>query len=121
AGVRAPQAESEPALPVQCFNTLSSLISEDSTQAETFLDELSKVYRYLLRTNENGMSTVEKEVNFIQSYYQLLKTRHGEGFSMDVQIDPIYLYYELPALSLQLLVENAVKHNVVSRQQPMSV
>jgi LytS/YehU family sensor histidine kinase len=40
---------------------------------------------------------------------------------MDMQIDPIYLYYELPALSLQLLVENAVKHNVVSRQQPMSV
>ncbi len=104
-----------------CFNTLSSLISEDKTQAETFLDELSKVYRYLLRNNENGMSTVEKEVNFIQSYYQLLKTRHGEGFSMDVQIDPMYLYYELPALSLQLLVENAVKHNVVSRQQPMAV
>ncbi|MBO9154812.1 sensor histidine kinase [Chitinophaga sp. GCM10012297] len=104
-----------------CFNTLSSLISEDKEQAETFLDELSKVYRYLLRNNENGMSTVEKEVNFIQSYYQLLKTRHGEGFSMDVQIDPVYMQYELPALSLQLLVENAVKHNVVSRQKPIAV
>lgn len=104
-----------------CFNTLSSLISEDKAQAETFLDELSKVYRYLLRNNESGMSTVEKEVNFIQSYYQLLKTRHGEGFSMDVRIDPAYLHYELPALSLQLLVENAVKHNVVSRQKPIAV
>lgn len=104
-----------------CFNTLSSLISEDKKMAEEFLDELSKVYRYLLRNNESGMSTVEKEVNFIQSYYQLLKTRHGESFQMHVKIDAAFLQYELPALSLQLLVENAVKHNVVSKQEPITI
>ncbi|WP_173003135.1 sensor histidine kinase [Chitinophaga sp. SYP-B3965] len=104
-----------------CFNTLSSLITEDKKMAEEFLDELSKVYRYLLRNNESGMSTVEQEVNFIQSYYQLLKTRHGDSFQMYVKIAPGFMSYELPALSLQLLVENAVKHNVVSKQEPIAI
>ena len=62
-----------------CFNTLSSLITEDKDRAERFLDELSKVYRYLLRNNEDGMSSLENELKFIQSYFQLLKTRHGEA------------------------------------------
>ena len=102
-----------------CFNTLSSLIEEDKKEAEHFLDELSKVYRYLLRNNEEGISTVEKEVKFIQSYYELLRTRYGEGLQLSIEIDQRYYPYQLPTLSLQLLVENAVKHNIVSRQQPL--
>jgi sensor histidine kinase YesM len=102
-----------------CFNTLSSLIEEDKKEAEHFLDELSKVYRYLLRNNEEGISTVEKEVKFIQSYYELLRTRYGEGLQLSIEIDRRYYPYQLPTLSLQLLVENAVKHNIVSRQQPL--
>jgi two-component system LytT family sensor kinase len=104
-----------------CFNTLSSLISEDPKQAEKFLDELSKVYRYLLRSNEDGLSTLQNELKFIQSYYQLLKTRHGEGIQLQMEVDKRYDPYLLPSLSLQLLVENAVKHNVVSRQQPLVI
>jgi two-component system, LytTR family, sensor kinase len=104
-----------------CFNTLSSLIEVDRKQAEMFLDELSKVYRYLLRNNEDGISTVENEVKFINSYYQLLKTRYGDGLSMNIEIDKRYYPYLLPSLSLQLLVENAVKHNIVSKQQPLVV
>ncbi len=103
------------------FNTLSSLISEDRNQAEKFLDELSKVYRYLLRNNESGMSTVEQETKFIQSYARLLQTRHGDGFRMEVRIDPSLKDKEIPSLSLQLLVENAVKHNIVSKTQPVHV
>ena len=53
-----------------CFNTLSSLISEDKTKAEAFLNELSKVYRYLLQNNEDGLSTLQSEVQFVQSYYK---------------------------------------------------
>ena len=104
-----------------CFNTLSSLITEDKEKAENFLDELSKVYRYLLRNNESGMSTVEQEVNFIRSYAKLLQTRHGEAFILNLDIDNKYKEFELPSLSLQLLVENAVKHNVVSKQSPIRV
>lgn len=103
------------------FNTLSSLISEDKVQAEKFLDELSKVYRYLLRNNESGMSTVEQEAKFIQSYAQLLRTRFGEGFKLETNIDPSVKDREIPSLSLQLLVENAVKHNIITKQQPVKV
>ena len=104
-----------------CFNTLSSLISENKELAEKFLDELSKVYRYLLRNNEDGMSTVESEMKFIHSYFQLMRTRHGEGINMNMRIDKKYYSYLVPSLSLQLLVENAVKHNVVSRRSPLSI
>ncbi len=104
-----------------CFNTLSSLINEDSSKAEAFLNELSKVYRYLLRNNEDGLSTLENELRFIQSYYVLLNTRYGDAIQLQVETDPTYGGYLLPSLSLQLLVENAVKHNVVSKQQPLVI
>jgi LytS/YehU family sensor histidine kinase len=104
-----------------CFNTLSSLISEDPGQAVKFLDELSKVYRYLLRSNEEGLTTLKSELQFIRSYFQLLKSRYGNAVEMDIEVDRKYENYLLPSLSLQLLVENAVKHNIVSRQLPLVI
>lgn len=104
-----------------CFNTLSSLISEDKKKAETFLDELSKVYRYLMRNNTDGLSTLEQELRFIRSYYRLLQTRYGEGIQLNIETDKRYDQYILPSLSLQLLVENAVKHNIVLKRSPLIV
>lgn len=104
-----------------CFNTLSSLISEDKAQADAFLNELSKVYRYLLRSNEDGLSMLQDELNFIKSYYKLLKTRHGDAILLQVEVDKKYYKYLLPSLSLQLLVENAVKHNIVSKSNPLLI
>lgn len=104
-----------------CFNTLSSLISEDKPRAEAFLNELSKVYRYLLQNNEDGLSTLQNEVQFVQSYYRLLQTRHGEAVQLNIQIDKRYELYLLPSMSLQLLIENVVKHNVVSKSIPLEI
>ena len=104
-----------------CFNTLSSLISEDRQKAEAFLNELSKVYRYLLRNNEDGLSTVDNEIKFIRSYFGLLRTRHGEALQMTIEIDKRYHSYLLPSLTLQLLVENVVKHNMLSRSYPLVI
>ena len=104
-----------------CFNTLSSLISEDPKQAEKFLNELSKVYRYLLKSNQDGLTTLQLEIRFIESYFQLLRTRYGEAVHLQLEIDKKYEKYLLPSLSLQLLVENAVKHNVLSRSQPLII
>jgi len=104
-----------------CFNTLSSLISEDTKQAEVFLDELSKVYRYLLRNNEDGLSSLQTEIKFIQSYYRLLRTRHGEAVQLSIETDKKYDQYMLPSLSLQMLVGNAVKHNVLSKNKPLMI
>jgi sensor histidine kinase YesM len=104
-----------------CFNTLSSLISDDKTKAEAFLNELSKVYRYLLRNNEDGLSTLQSEVQFVQSYYRLLQTRHGDAVQLNIEIDKRYDLYLLPSMSLQLLIENVVKHNVVSKSAPLEI
>ena len=67
------------------------------------------------------MSTVEEEIKFIESYGRLLKTRHSESLHFAVHVDPKYNCYLLPSLSLQLLVENAVKHNAMSRLQPVTI
>lgn len=104
-----------------CFNALSSLISEEPEKAEKFLDELSKVYRYLLRSNESGLSTLTHELQFIRSYIELLKTRYGNAIEFQIETDKRYDNYLLPSLSLQLLVENAVKHNTLSREQPLII
>lgn len=104
-----------------CFNTLSSLIMEDPKRAKRFLDELSKVYRYLLLTNQQALSPVENEIKFIQSYYQLLNTRYGPALELNIDVAPQYAGYVIPSLSLQLLVENAVKHNIASTDQPLVI
>jgi LytS/YehU family sensor histidine kinase len=103
------------------LNSLSSLISDEPGKAEKFLDEMSKVYRYLLRTNEDGLTTLESEMQFIQSYFHLLKTRYGDGLNMEINIDPYYLNHHLPPLTLQMLVENAVKHNTLLKNNPLNI
>ncbi|MBC7923595.1 MAG: histidine kinase [Ferruginibacter sp.] len=103
------------------LNSLSSLISDDPERAGVFLDELSKVYRYLLRNNESDLTDLTTELQFIRSYFHLLKTRYGDGIELDVAIHAQYETYLLPPLTLQLLVENAVKHNVILREQPLQI
>ncbi len=103
------------------LNSLSSLISEDPEKAEKFLDEMSKVYRYLLRTNEEGLTTLEAEMHFISSYFHLLKTRYGDGLDLETIIDDRFNSYQLPPLTLQMLVENAVKHNMILKDSPLKI
>jgi two-component system LytT family sensor kinase len=96
------------------LNSLSSLIADEPDRAEEFVDEMSKVYRYLLQTNEGDLTTLDTELTFIQSYFHLLKTRYGAGIRLEVAVDEPFRAYKLPPLTLQMLVENAVKHNVYS-------
>ena len=103
------------------INTLSSLIHEDKERAEKFIDEMSRVYRYLLRNNEDGLVPLSSELKFIESYGHLLKTRYGSGFTIMVAVDDQFANYLLPPLTLQLLVENAVKHNAVLKDKPLLV
>jgi Putative regulator of cell autolysis len=103
------------------LNSLSSLISDDPAKAEKFLDEMSKVYRYLLRTNEDGLTTLQREMDFIYSYFHLLKTRYGDGLNLTTHIDERFLDYHLPPLTLQMLVENAVKHNMILKDSPLQI
>jgi len=115
------KAQVNPHFLFNSLNSLSSLISEDPAKAEKFLDELSKVYRYLLRNNEDDLTTLSEELQFIQSYYHLLKTRYGESLQVHNLIDDRYLEYQLPPLTLQMLVENAVKHNRMMKEFPLRI
>lgn len=103
------------------LNALGSLIEEDPKKAEQFTNELSKVYRYLLHSNNQEMVTLAAELQFIHSYGHLLQTRHGAGFKLFIDVNKEYHSCMIPSLTLQLLVENAVKHNIVSREQPLEV
>gem|GEM_PF-622134 len=103
------------------LNSLSSLIGEDPVQAESFLDELTKVFRYLLRNNQSELTTLELELQFIQSYYHLLQTRYGSGISLHIHLDKKYEEWRLPPLTLQLLIENAVKHNRLQKEHPLEI
>ena len=103
------------------LNSLSSLISEDPESAQDFLDELTKVFRYLLRNNETDLTTLSQELDFIRSYYHLLQTRYGKAISMDIQINKTHEDLLIPPLTLQLLVENAVKHNRLQKEFPLHI
>jgi sensor histidine kinase YesM len=103
------------------LNTLSSLIEEDQTQAVQFVNELSRVYRYLLQSNDKELTTLRDEISFLNAYFFLLKTRFGEAIQMEIAIDDEYMSYLIPPLTLQILVENAVKHNIVSLSRPLLI
>jgi sensor histidine kinase YesM len=103
------------------LNSLSSLIATNPDKAEEFLEEMSRVYRYLLRSNEEQLTTLQKEVEFIESYTLLLKTRFGDGFQPIISIEEKMKDYLLPPMTLQLLIENAVKHNIVDPDTPLTV
>ncbi|MBO9202143.1 MULTISPECIES: sensor histidine kinase [Niastella] len=103
------------------MNSLASLVAEDTTQAEKFIDEMCKVYRYLLRNNEQELVTLDTELQFLHSYCHLLSTRYGSGFQLKLLVSSLYNNFLIPPLTLQLLVENAVKHNVVHKEHPLLV
>jgi len=103
------------------LNTLSSLVSISPEQAERFIEELSNVYRYLLQSNEKVLAPLHAEVEFVNSYYHLLKTRYGEAIQLTMSIDKMYLDFLIPSLALQLLLENSTKHNIISTTKPLHI
>lgn len=119
--IRALQAQVNPHFLFNSLNSLSALIEDDTRQAGIFLDELSAVYRYLLRANDQVLTSLSAELTFIQSYCHLLQTRHGDALRIVWQVDPPLMKRHIPPLTLQLLVENAVKHNVALPDQPLTI
>lgn len=103
------------------LNCLSALVYEDARRANEFLDELATVYRYLLQSNENQLVPLQAELAFIRSYGYLLKTRYGHALRWTVQVEETERDGYLPPLTLQALVENALRHNVIDAQQPLTI
>ncbi|WP_353720016.1 histidine kinase [Dyadobacter sp. 676] len=103
------------------LNTLSALISDEPKRAEQFVDEMARVYRYLLQTNQDELTSLAAEIRFIRSYYHLLRTRYDTGFDLVIEVNDEDLGKKIPPLTLQLLLENAVKHNSILESNPLRV
>lgn len=103
------------------LNSLSSLIAEDPDSAERFVDKLSTVYRYILLHNGRDWVDLHTELSFIKAYFHLLQTRYGDGVQMNIAVSDSHAALLLPPLTLQLLVENAVKHNIVHKSKPLLI
>lgn len=103
------------------FSVLSSLIQENQEMASDFLDKLSKMYRYMLDNKDNQMVSLQKEVDFMNSYIFLLKARHEEGINIDINLSLDQQSFFVPTLSLQMLIENAIKHNKFSKDNPLTI
>jgi len=104
-----------------CFNSLSSLINEDEEAAEKFLDEMTKVHRYMLRGDEEPLVTLDEELRFARSYLYLIKARFGSAIQADIDCQAYPEPRLLPALSLQVILENIIYGNAASKADPLKI
>ena len=103
------------------MSVLSSLVYKDQDKAVDFINQLSKVYRYLLDNKDRELVTLEDELTFIRSYTYLLQIRFDTNIKFDIQIENNVLQKLVPPMAIQILVENAIKHNEISQELPLTV
>lgn len=106
------------------FNSLNTLVAEIKYHPDTavsFTRHLSSVYRYVLQCHDRQVATLGEELDFLESYLFLHRVRLGDCIVCDVAIEPAQRERQLPPLTLQVLVENVIKHNSVSLTRPMTI
>ncbi len=103
------------------FSVLDALIHKDAKLASEYLAQLSKLYRYILDNKESEMVSLAKEVEFLEAYFFLLKIRHEDCIQLEYKIKINTSDFFIPTLSLQMLIENAVKHNKFSKEKPLKI
>lgn len=101
------------------LNALTNLIYEDQDKAARFVKQLSEVYRYVLDTQGREVVSLADEVKFLKSYLFLQQIRFGDKLKVDIDLDSVNA--QVAPLVLQMLVENAIKHNVISIDQPLTI
>ncbi len=103
------------------MNTLAALIDEENLDAQQYLERLSDVYRYVLVSRSRNTVPLEEEIAFLDAYVYLNKIRFRDNLQVETILSPeTYRQYVTP-LSLQMLIENAIKHNVVSKDKPLKI
>ena len=106
------------------FNSLTALkmlIKEAPGTAQNYVNSLSKALRYTLKSNEKQLVTLREEMEFIESYLFLIRMRFGDNLSINTTISENLLSHNLPPLTIQTLVENAIKHNEISKRNPLNI
>lgn len=104
------------------LNTLSYLIDENPAKAKEFNEHLADVYRYILQNKTRDMVMLGEEIVFLQDYFSLQKIRYGNAVTLQLDIpDHLFEQYMVPPISLQILAENAFKHNEFSLHDPLQI
>lgn len=103
------------------LNTLSYLIPEDPQRAVQFVQKLSKSYRYILEIRDKNLITLKEELDFLYAYLFLLQERFDKNLQAEVAVAEAYHSLHIVPLSLQILFENAIKHNIISAEKPLAV
>jgi two-component system, LytTR family, sensor kinase len=103
------------------LTSLNSLIFENQQLASDFLQQLSKVFRYVLQNKEKELVSLETELTFIEHYISLLQTRFHESLRLQIKIPPQDRARQIVPVTLQILIENAIKHNIVNEQSPLTI
>lgn len=103
------------------LNALSSLIYTDEDQAYRFVKELCNVFRYVLKHKDRELIALKDELEFTLAFFYLVKIRFRDNIRLLSSIPASYLDFQLPPLSLQMLIENAIKHNIISKDEPLII
>jgi hypothetical protein len=103
------------------LNTLSAVIPDNPSQAVNFVQQLSKVYRHILEVKDEQSILLKEELEVLESYAFLMKTRFGENLDISIRVAEEKLHQRIVPLSLQILMENAIKHNIVSSAKPLHI
>jgi len=103
------------------LNTLSSLVYEDQDTAAKYIRELARVYRYVLENKENELVILKVDIDFVKAYIYLLELRFKDMISFEFDIDDYLLERQIAPMTIQMLIENAVKHNIVSKKKHLKV
>ncbi|RLD74185.1 MAG: hypothetical protein DRJ07_19905 [Bacteroidetes bacterium] len=103
------------------LNTVISLIYSDKITAENYVRQLAKTYRYILSCKNKKTISIQEELDFIDAYTFLMKTRYKKALFVNIKVDNHSKKGYIVPLSLQILVENAIKHNQIQEQKPLSI
>ncbi|MFW5687604.1 MAG: sensor histidine kinase [Bacteroidota bacterium] len=103
------------------LNTLTTLIEEDSQTAVNYVGKTSDFLRSILSMKDREVISLQDEIKIIETFYHLQKERFGENLRLQINLSPRALEKNIPPLSLQMLVENAIKHNVISAEKPLTI
>lgn len=102
------------------LNTLSELVYIDAKKSDMFIEDLSSIYRYIIENEEVDLIELDKEITFVKQYFNLQQARDGQKIKLDIDLSDINSLKIVP-VSLQILVENALKHNIKSKEKPLIV
>lgn len=121
AELEALKSQIDPHFMFNSLNTLAHLIKTDQMKALQFNDYLSDVYRYILMNKDRELVQLREEIDFLNNYFGLLRLRFGTGVELSINGSGEYGQFLIPPISLQILLENAVKHNEVSERIPLHI